>query len=322
MQIRTFDELTPSMDSARLLVHLSSLGGATDRDAVRLWRARSALFSDYVGVFAVERGEVLGQTLVKRLAYTFPGGTETIAAVASVGTRPDRARRGVARRLLEDVHRREREAGIRFVSLWTNFSWGAHRLYDRLGYRDTYAFPWAVRRPAPGSRSNRARGRRAKPATLADLEEIEQLHDRLGQGRLGFCRRPPHFLRLQAISREVDPARELLVVRRDGAIAGYAHLQSTATRTISGELMAAARADRVRLVEGVERRAQGTAVAFQHTPVTDDLGLFRRRGYSEMNAGWYVFMTAALSGTRARRAAVAEFGVDDPRFLCLSGDRF
>lgn len=321
MRIRTFDELTPSMDSARLLVHLSSLGGAADRNAVRLWRARSDLFSDYVGVFAVERGEVLGQTLVKRLAYTFPGGTERIAAVASVGTRPDRARHGVARRLLEEVHRREREAGVRFVSLWTNFSWGAHRLYEQLGYRDTYAFPWAVRRPRTDPGARRAPGS-AQPATLADLEAIERLHDRLAEGRLGFCRRPRRFLRLQAMTREVDPARELLVVRRDRAVTGYAHLQSTATRTISGELMAGTRADRVRLVQGVERRAHGAAVAFQHTPITDDPALFRRRGYARMGAGWYVFMTADLSGSGDSRAPASEFAVDDPRFLCLSGDRF
>ena len=45
MRFASFDELTPSMDADRLLVHISSLGGATDRRAVALWRRRSNLYS-------------------------------------------------------------------------------------------------------------------------------------------------------------------------------------------------------------------------------------------------------------------------------------
>jgi GNAT superfamily N-acetyltransferase len=321
MQFRTFDELTPSMDADRLLVHLSSLGGATDRTAVALWRKRSNVFAEYVGVFAVERGRVIGQTLVKRLAYTFPEGRETIGAIASVGTRPDAARRGVARRILEEVHRREREAGIRFVSLWTNRSWGAHRLYEQLGYRDTYAFPWAVRPPPrDGRRSIAPKG--VGPATVLDLAAIEELHARASVGRIGFCERPRAVLRTAALLGEFDPAQEMLVRRSRSGLSGYATVRSNAVRSVCGELVGRSRRDRIELVRAVEHRAGVRAVAFQHTPVTDQLDLLRARGYATMLDGWYVFMTASLRGPWSERAARAQFRPEDPRFQCAEGDRF
>jgi GNAT superfamily N-acetyltransferase len=320
MRFRTFDELTPAMDADRLLVHLAALGGATDRRSVERWRRRSDLFAEYVGVFAVEAGRVVGQTLVKRLTYTFADRTERIGAVASVAVRPDRARGGLARRLLAEVDRREREAGIRYVALWTNRSWGAHRLYEKLGYEDTYTFPWAVRRPRPG-RSAR-RGGAVSPARARELAALDRLHDRRARGRVGFCRRPRSFLPIAATNGELDPATELLIAREGGRIVGYAHVLSNGVRTICGELIADSEPVLEQLIEGVEARAGENAVAFQHTPVSDARSLLHRRGYSVLAAGWYVFMTHAIDGPWSARSARSTFLPDDPRFLCGSADRF
>lgn len=321
MRFLTFDELSPSMDRERLLVHLAALGGATDRRAVGIWRRRSDLYSEYVGVFAVERGRVLGQTLVKRLSYTFPDGTEKIGAIASVGTRPDRARRGIARQILEEVHRREREAGIRYVALWTNRSWGAHRLYQQLGYRDLYAYPWAVHAPR-GRPSRRRRGGVVRPGQRGELSALDRLHDRWAEGRLGFCRRPKRFFRISVPTRDLDAAKDLIVAREAGRITGYAVLQSTSIRTVCGELVATSARARDALVVEIERRARATRVAFQHSPVTDFPGYFRRRGYVSLIAGWYVLMGAELGRHWSSDTAVARFASHDPRFLCLAGDRF
>jgi GNAT superfamily N-acetyltransferase len=317
----TFDELTPSMDAERLLVHLSSLGGAADRGSVALWRRRSSLFAEYVGVFAVDRGHVVGQTLVKRLPYTFRDGTEPIGAIASVGTRPDRARSGIARQVLAEVHRREREAGIRYVALWTNLSWGAHRLYERLGYRDVYLFPWAVRSPRPFLAAARSRVR-AGPARVSDLAELERFHDRWAERRLGFSRRPMRLFRLAAATKEFDPVRDVVVARQGSRIAGYAIVQTSSSRTTCGELVAASHRVRTSLVAEVERRAKGATVAFYQTPVSDAPEFFRRRGYVTMAEGWYVFMAAPLTAEWTRKAAVERCATADPRFLCMSADRF
>ena len=258
---------------------------------------------------------------MKRLPYTFVDGTESVGAIASVGTRPDRARSGVARQILAEIHRRERESGIRYATLWTNRSWGAHRLYEKLGYRDVYSFPWAVRAPRPGPRPSRPRGG-SRPARPRDLPELERSHDRSAEGRLGFCGRPLRFLQVGAATREFDPARELIVAREKGRVVGYALAQSNSVRALCGELVAETPRARSSLVTEIERRAEGLPVAFQHTPVSDHPEFFRRRGYVTLGTGWYVLMAAELGREWTHRAAVARFASNDPRFLCLAGDRF
>jgi hypothetical protein len=130
------------------------------------------------------------------------------------------------------------------------------------------------------------------------------------------------MLQCDAATREVNPATDLIIVRSGGRIGGYAHVMPSPTRTICGELMAESHPLRISLVAEVERRAKGTAVAFQHTPVTDTPELFRGRGYSPMGTGWYVFMAGSLERKWTSQSAIAEFAVNDPRFLCLAGDRF
>jgi GNAT superfamily N-acetyltransferase len=321
MRFLTFDELTPSMDLDRLLVHLVTLGGATRRTSVDLWRRNSDVFADYIGVFAVERGRVLGQTFVKRLSYMFPDGPQVVSAIASVGTRPDRARSGVALRILEQVHRREREAGIRYATLWTNRSWGAHRLYERLGYRDVYAFPWAIRGPRP-TKTPSAPSPEIGPGRTTELAALERLHELNARGRLGFVRRPGRSLRTAVATGEIAPKTDLVVARADGRPVGYALVQPTPARSICGEVVAGSTRIRRALVAEVERRADGVPLAFQHTPITDSPTLFRDRGYRFLLAGWYTLLAKEIDRTWSARAAVRKFSTTDRRFLCMAGDRF
>ena len=309
------------MDADRLLVHLAALGGATNRRSVGLWRRRSDLFADYVGIFAVERGTVVGQTLVKRLSYAFPGGAETIGAVASVATRPDRARHGVAQRILAEVHARERAAGIRVAALWTNPSWGAHQLYEKLGYRDVHALPWAVRLPGrgPGARTP-VRG--VRPAWPSDLHGLGELHDRWAEGRLGFCRRPLHSFELASATHEIEPTKELVLARDGGELAGYAHVQATPNRVVCGELVANSPDIEGRLVREIERRAGDGPVAVVGTAVRDLAGLLGRRGYRRLDRGWWTFMAKSLERDWDARTAIRALATNDPRYVCQSGDRF
>jgi GNAT superfamily N-acetyltransferase len=227
MRFLTFDELTTSMELDRTLLQLTSFGGAYPRRSVEIYRKRTKSVPDYVGIFAVERGRLIGQTFVLRIPYTFPGGTEWVSGIAAVGTRPDRGRSGIARGILTEIHRREREAGIRFSTLWTNRSWGAHRLYEKLGYRDVYSAPWAVhaplRRRPPASPALRS-GRRT------DLTGIEQLYAQEAAGRIGFLRGATGYLATAVAAHELDPKSELIVARSEGQLRGYASMESTPYR--------------------------------------------------------------------------------------------
>ncbi len=183
MRFLTYDELSPSTETDRMLIQLASFASVFPRRSIDLWRRRTKRFADYVGVFAEERGRLLGQTFVLRIPYTFRGGTEVVSGIAGVGTRPDRGRAGVARAILTEVHRREKEAGIRFSTLWTNRSWGAHDLYAKLGYQDVYSSPWVVHGP---SRAVPRKFKTVRPARRGELAELERFHAARLRAALGF----------------------------------------------------------------------------------------------------------------------------------------
>jgi predicted N-acetyltransferase YhbS len=317
MRILTFDELTPEMERSRALVNIAAFGSIYSHARIDTLR-RMKLLSEYVGVFAVERQRVLGHVFVELIPYDFPEGPGVVAGIATVGTRPDMGRSGIASALLREAHRREREAGRRYAALWTNRSWGAHGLYQKLGYRDVYSSPWALHLPT----ERRPRAPEVGPARRSDLDDIDRLHNRMARGRWGYCRRVVGSTRAAVRHRYLDPAKELLVTRRGKRLTGYAYLDRSPRRLICGELVAISRGVTRQLIEGVGRAAGPLPYAFQHTPVTDNPELFREPGYVTGPVSWYGMMALDLAREWNTRSAEAAFGTRDPRFLCLAGDRF
>ena len=321
MRVLTFDELTPEMELDRALLHTTAFGGTFSRPAVEIYRRRTSAFSDYVGVFAVEEGHVVGQILVLRLPYAFREGPGTITGIAGVATRPDRAHRGVSKRLLTEVHQREREDGIHYAGLWTNRSWIAHGFYERFGYRDVHMPPWAVHAPAKLARRP-PRGMTVRPGRVADLDALDELREDRTRDRVGFYGRPKGSGRAAALAGDFHPAKNLLVVQEGREIAGYAHVDVSPTRVICGELVG--RTPRVEraLRDAVSNARPHAPYFFQHTLVSDAPDVFRSPQYTVLSTGWYGFLGAKLGAGWTRRAAVAEFATADPRFVCLAGDRF
>jgi len=317
MRILTFDELTPEMERSRGLANIAAFGTILSRARIDTMR-HMHLISDYVGVFAVERQRVLGHVFVELIPYDFPEGADIVAGIATVGTRPDAGRSGVASALLREAHRREHEAGRRYAALWTNRSWGAHSLYERLGYRDVYSSPWALHVPT----ARRPRAGAVGPAHRSDLDEIDRLHNRMAEGRWGYCRRVVGSTRAAVRHRYLDPDNDLLVTRKDGRLTGYAYLERSSRRVICGEVVATSRKVTRQLVDGVGRVAGSLPYAFQHTLVTDNPELFGEPGYVTGPLSWYGMMALDLRREWSTPAAEAVFGTRDPRFLCLAGDRF
>ncbi len=319
MKLLTFDELSDRQHTDRSLVQAAAFGGAFDRRRVEIWRRRTKVLADYVGIFAVDRGTVVGHAFVERIPYAFPGGTETITGIASVATRSDRARAGVARLVLEEIHRREREAGIRHAALWTNQSWGAHRLYEKLGYRDIHVPVLAVR-ASPGP-ARRPAGPAVRPARISDLSGIEAIHARFGKDRLGFAERPAGLLRVAVAARELRPV-EILIARDAGQTRGYAMVDTGRLQTSCGELIGTTARARIALATAVERKGGAGTVTFRDGAVEELRPWLRGRGYAIAPVGWFVLMGCTFGRSDGARAACREFGTDRPRFLCFTGDRF
>ncbi len=183
MRIRTWDELSDSQQAGRIAVEVGAFSWYASDRLVAADRAHRST-SDFVALYAVERGEVVAQVAAGRVPFRTPAGPVEVSAIRTVTTRVDAARRGWARRLLEEAHAREAEAGRAYALLWTSPAWYAHHLYTELGYRDVWASPLALRRflrprgpnpfrPArrpsfPRSRRSTARRPRTPSASLPD----------------------------------------------------------------------------------------------------------------------------------------------------------
>lgn len=319
MQLLTYDELRPEMQPTLALTHIGAFGDPFRPRPMKVYR-RADVFAPYVGVFAVEGGEVVGQTYVLRFPYRFPDGPGTIGGIAAVSTRADRSRRGLARRILTEVHRREREDGIGHVALWTNRSWGAHRLYEQLGYRDIHHLTTAVRWVGDaGPHRSRRTVRRAR---ATDVDAIAELHAAVTDGRLGFTPRPPRTLRADFTVEGKDFLRPLWVVAHGRKLLGYAHIQVTPARARCGELIARTAPAVEALVGHVGRLAKGKWAEFYQSAATDPATLLRRQGYTPLGRSWFVLMGASLKGPAEARALIRAFGTNDPRWVCMVGDRF
>jgi GNAT superfamily N-acetyltransferase len=320
MRLLTFDELGPSQEAERALIQLSAFNGVFGRRLLERWRSGSEALTEYGGVFAVDRGVVVGQTFVLRLPYQFPDGPKDVSGIAAVATRPDLGHRGVARAVLDEVHRLEREAGRDHALLWTNRAWVAHRFYEKLGYRDIFAPSTAVSpsgaQKVPPTPPGVRRGRRT------DADGMVELHQRMGRGRLGFVRRPKGMISVAIGTHELDPNEAILVVPGSRGIEGYAVLQADPYKVLCGELVARSERVRRRLIGAVERRAGRKATVFVQAPTLENAPELRRRGYTFLDSAWFVLMGRSGPGAVSERAQRRAFGTDTPRFRCDNGDRF
>ncbi len=320
MRLLTYDELPEEAAASSALTQFSAFGRPWRNGEIDLYR-RSGALAPFVGVFAVEGRQVIGQTYCFRYTYRFPSGEAPVGGVAAVATRPDRTGRGVAHRILEEVHRREREGGVDHILLWTNRSWSAHRLYERLGYRDIYHPLLALRAFGPDAPAPiRHRVRRAR---VADVASMEELHAAATRRRWGFGARRPGTLALEVRSEGVKMLQQFWVAVRGRRLEGYAALTENRGRVECGELVARTNAAENALLRQHARRARKRWGVLDYSVASDRRSLLRRERYTLTDQAWFVLMGARTDGRAvSTRRQCATFGTDDSRFVCYLGDRF
>ena len=126
MRILTHDEISNTFDEQVQLLQLGAGWGIFDFEHVAMARKIGYQTQDYFAVYAVEDKEVLAKVEVMHIEVETTEGPETISGIGGVVTRRDKSRMGLARQLLQDVHRREEAAGIKHSLLWTGRNNKAH----------------------------------------------------------------------------------------------------------------------------------------------------------------------------------------------------
>jgi GNAT superfamily N-acetyltransferase len=260
----------------------------------------------YLGLYAVEDDQVLGQVGVFRLPMVSTAGREDVGGVWAVSTHPQHAGRGIASCLLEEAHVRMRQAGLRFSTLGTDRSRLAYKLYHRHGYYETNVFGTALARWDVAHRPTRLR---AEPPDPGGHDWIESIFVEIAEGYLGFAWRHIPFAPLRRLK-----LSELWVLRENTRIVGYAIAQ------VQGALLNISNIALQQSIDIVEAVAALTAVLKSDyvqvkisRPV--EMSNLQRGGYHLAHPNWSSFMVKPLVPEVTFEDAVRLFGLGTDRFL-------
>jgi GNAT superfamily N-acetyltransferase len=266
-----------------------------DRQFVRRLQRLGHPASEYVALYAVDGGQVLSRVESLRLPFSGRRSRQTVVGISDVLTRPEGLGRGFARTLLTEVHRREVAAGRRWAFLWTHRSWGAHRLYESLGYEDVYSPPNAIgwdhvrraRKPPTGYEFPRE--------TATNGVRLERILRSATRGRLGFVPRPAGSLRTR-LALGWRKAGSHRVLSKGSQSVGYAHFSDDSLWNLTANEVVVDSPEHLEpMLRSLEVVAGGRSLSFQGTSfVRDAEGLLRPGGYLVLPVSHGVLMAKPL----------------------------
>ena len=308
IRILTLKELPSDSEAKDVLLDQLAFGATFSVIRERKKGPRKFPYPDHTGLYAVdENNDLLSRVEVHRVPFRTREGLEQVSCISSVATRPDAAGRGLATRLLEEAHARERKAGINFSLLWTRSSWIAHRIYERLGYQDILSFPYALKY-IPRSFNAKTKAR-LFPASKKDAQAIVDMHDTMTKNWYGFTPRREYWLQKtkgwHVLQRNKDPLAYLLLIPGTGNIA-------------CGEILASKHVPDELMLSSLEEKAKGKWLVLYGPAVKQNLS---ERGYAISSKAWGVLMAARLDAKKARNLTHT-LGADDSKFACFGSDGF
>ncbi|MFI5415466.1 MAG: GNAT family N-acetyltransferase, partial [Candidatus Lutacidiplasmatales archaeon] len=313
MRIYDLDGLPPGLLPQLGTFQLSDGDPPQGVEFIRRLRRTSHPSSDYFAVYAVDDGKLLSRVETLQLPFTGPTGSDVVVGISDVLTRPDGVGRGLARSLLDEVHRRERVRGRHWSYLWTRRSWGAHRLYESMGYKDVFSPPSALGEAGRSRRRRSDLGYRLTPERSTDGRRLERVLREATAGRLGFVPRTPGSFRTRIYLGWRKPESHLLL-RRGARTVGFAHLSDDSRWNLSvNEVVVTGSEHQEPMVRCLEGLAGRRSLTFQGTTFVRDAERFlRARGYQVLAASHSVLMAKAL-GPRRTTGADLRTVFADPR---------
>ncbi|MEM3670186.1 MAG: GNAT family N-acetyltransferase [Thermoprotei archaeon] len=144
--------------------------------------------AEYGGLAALVDGVVTARLDVYRFPFRTASGDVQGSGIGGVVSLPDQSRKGAVKALFAEAHRKEKEAGSEISLLYTNMSWGAHRLYESIGYKDVAHFYRAVRRPSALYTAKPLDGYTLVKSDSSESDFFRHVHSEWFDGRTGFSR--------------------------------------------------------------------------------------------------------------------------------------
>lgn len=275
--------------------------------------------SNYVALYAVDKRVVMSHVGVQRVDWTSREGTEKVSAIVDVLTRPEGLRNGYAKRVFDEVHAREKRAGMRLSFLWTHRTWGAHRLYERLGYQDVFSHPSALKEVGARVRGIGG-GYRAVAAKRSDWKLLEAILRESTTDRLGAT---PRFRGSFKIAFETGwrTPKNYRLIDFKGKTVGYVHVSKDSRQINANEGVVVAEEHLGPLLDYLEGLSREVPLTLTLTTLVNDAwDMLVERGYSMNSASHSVLMAKPLTKDVAWEEVRSV--CNDPRFTCHAADRF
>jgi len=147
----------------------------------------------YFALYAVEKEEVLSQMGVVTVDTQCIHGIEKIGFIWGVCTKPSAARKGLAKKLMEEAHAKLLGEDIRYSFLGTAKSLVAYNLYRGLGYSEFTIIDRGIKVCKPRKRVD-------KDITFTSTlknDTIVDLFKEYSKDLMGFVKRPKNFLQVR-----------------------------------------------------------------------------------------------------------------------------
>lgn len=323
VRILAYEELSPRQRAGASALDWSDQDPPSLPERFFAARVDGAPFLAYEPLYALDDGVPVARVGSVRLPFRTRREVLTVCGIADVVTRPDALRRGYATALLDETHRRARAQGARWSFLWTRRSWGAHRAYQRLGYRDVYSPPLALRKIPAVSRPSRLPSRFSwRRATVRDAARMEELLHEATKHRLGFVPRSARSFEVRFRAGWRRP-RDFCILTERRAPVGYASVVTSRFDVISREAVVSRPSLGPLLLDQFEAHARGRWLAFgQTTFVQDQATEFRRRGFELLGSNHGVLMASPLGRRPSGEVAEVRRTFLDRRLSLHGGDMF
>jgi GNAT superfamily N-acetyltransferase len=261
----------------------------------------------YLAVDAVEKDQVLGQVGIFRLPMISTEGREDVGGAWAVATHPQHAGRGVASRLLDEVHARMRAAGLRFSTLGTHRHGVAYKLYRQHGYVDMQVWAMAF---ASWETAHQPTRLRAQTPGQAGFEFVEEVFKKVARDYLGFAWRYTPFIHM----RDKLDLDDIWILWKNEKPIGYALTRIDKSILNIHNLLLQAGVDATEAVAAVAARQKASYVQVKISrPI--DIARLQRASYRIAHPDWEAFMVKPLVADLTVEDARRLFGIGTDRFL-------
>ncbi len=246
-----------------------------------------------------EDEEVLGTASLLYPRARTVNGIEKVGGIKSVCSRPSKARKGVARKLLNELHDKMRKKSVNYSTLYTWKGFVAHNLYQDLGYRDLHKIPMAYKKVEDKSSPVRLESGK-------DSEFVKKLYEKSVDNLYGLTVREDSFWEVADVLGHPNNDH-LHIAYEGGEKIGYALFKQRRNHMLCNEICAMEERDVSKILAAMEERSSTDYIVNKWVN-PNYREIFEEYGYRYYDDNWGRVMVKNLDGSVEEALEAFNFG--------------